>query len=114
MSQNTVRQLEENIRHAKEIVDLQTSLERLSENRDFKRVITKGYFIDEAVRLVHLKADPAMQTPERQASLISQIDAIGGLLSFFRTVEFNANQALKAVEADEATIEEMAAEELSK
>ena len=110
---NQVQAIERNILRAKEIVEFDKALQRLEDNRDFQKVIQEGYLKAEAIRLVHLKADPSMQTPERQASVITQIDAIGNLAAYFRTVGFNANIALKAVENDEATLEEIAAEELS-
>lgn len=111
MTQNIAQQLEENIKAAKQIVEMYNSLERLQNNRDFKQVILRGYFQDEAVRLVHLKVDPAFQTPERQASILAQIDAIGGLVQYFRTLEFNAMTAGKAIENDQAELEEVLAEE---
>lgn len=113
MSNDTVQQLEENIRQAKSIVELDESLQRLLRNKDFERVIKRGYLVDEAVRLVHLKADPAFQTPERKQAINDQIDAISHLLQFFRTVTFNAGTARKAIESDEATRDEILAEELS-
>lgn len=113
MSNDTVQQIEENIRQAKSIVEMDESLQRLTRNKDFQRVISKGYLVDEAVRLVHLKVDPSMATPERQASIDAQINGIGQLLSFFRTVTFNAGTARKAIESDEATRDEILAEELS-
>ena len=109
---NQVQRIEQNIRQAKEIVEFDKALQRLTENRDFQKVIQEGYFKAEAIRLVHLKADPSMQTPERQASVIAQMDAIGGLVSYLRTVSAAASMAMKAVESDEATLEEIAAEEL--
>lgn len=114
MSNATVQRIEENIQHLKEIVEFDKALQRLCENRDFRTVIKQGYFEKEAIRLVHLKADPAMQTPEKQASVVAQIDAIGGLLEYFRTIGFNAATALKSIEADEAERDEILAEELSK
>jgi len=113
MSNTDVQRIENNIKEARAIVELSNSLDRLKGNRDFKKLILEGYFRDEAVRLVHLKVDPSMQTAERQASVVSQIDAIGGLSSFLRTVEFNASIAAKAIESGEADIEEIQAEELS-
>lgn len=110
---DTVQRIEENIRQAKEIVELDNALKRLEQNRDFRKVIKEGYLEKEAIRLVHLRGDPAFQTPERQASVLRQIDAIGELLSFFRTVSFNANIALKAIEQDEAERDELIAEGLN-
>lgn len=114
MSQDTVQLIEENIRRAKEFVELDKALQRLMENRDFRKVVQEGYFRDEAVRLVHLRGDPAFQTPERQAAVLAQIDAISQLSGYFRTMRFNAQTALKAIEADEATRDEILAEEAAR
>lgn len=113
MSNDTVRQLEQNIREAKEILEIDKALQRLTQNQDFKKVIKQGYFEKEAVRLVHLKADPQMQTEASQKSIVAQIDAIGGLLSYFRTLGFNAMQAEKAIEADEVARDELLVEGLT-
>ena len=114
MTHDTVQRIEANIANSKEIVEHARALHRLCENRDFRKVIKEGYLEKEAIRLVHLRGDPAFQTPERQAAVLGQIDAIGQLLSYFRTVEHNAQVALKAIEQDEAVREEILAEELSK
>lgn len=114
MSQETAQRIEQNIRQAKEIVEFDKALMRLAGNRDFQKVIQGGYFKDEAVRLVHLKADPAMQTLERQTAIVAQIDAIGGLVSYFRTVTFNASIAMKAIESDEFTLNDILQEELTR
>lgn len=111
MTNDTVQQIEENIRQAKEIVEFEKTLLRLMENKDFRKVIGDGYLRDEAVRLVHLRGDPAMQTPERQASVLRQIDSISHLSNWFRTVAHNASVARKAIEADEETREELLREE---
>lgn len=92
-------------------MDRFAALERLRNNRDFKEIISKGYMKDEAVRLVHLKAAPQMCTPELQASIIKQIDAIGALDSFFNNMRHQALLAAKAIEADEETLEELRSEE---
>ena len=113
MSNDTVQRIEANIAQSKEIVELSKALSRLTENRDFRKVIKEGYLEKEAIRLVHLRGDPAFQTPERQAAVLVQIDAIGQLSSFFRTVHYNAGIALKAIEQDEAERDEILAEELA-
>lgn len=110
MTQDTVQEIEKNIQEARKLVELDKCLERLHQNQDFKKVVLEGYLIHEAVRLVHLKADPAFQTPERQASVLVQIDAIGGLVGYFRKVEQQASLALKAIAADEETRDEILAE----
>jgi hypothetical protein len=114
MTQETVRQIEDSIARAKKHIELDMALDRLEANRDFKAVIAEGYLEREAVRLVHLKSDPAMRTPERQASIVTQIDSIGGLLAFFRTVSQNAALASRSIEQDEFALEELRAEELQR
>ena len=107
MTQDTVQQIEKNIEKAKTAIELDKALERLESNRDFKLVVAEGYLKDEAVRLVHLKADPAMQTAERQATILQSINAVGGLLQYFHTVSRNAALAARSIEADEAELTEL-------
>ena len=111
MSQDAVAEIEKNIKLAKERVDLGDSLERLRNNRDFKKVIQEGFFCDEAVRLVQLKADPAFQTAERQESIVKQIDAIGAQNQYFQMIYQMAHLARKAIESDQETLEEVLAED---
>ena len=113
MTTDTVQILEANIQRAKEFQELGKALDRLEDNRDFKLLIVDGYIKNEAVRLVHLKADPAFQTVDKQKSIDKDIEAIGGLLSYFRKVDHQAEQAVKAIEADEAARDEILAEELA-
>lgn len=114
MSNDTVQRIEENIRNAQEIVALNEALERLTETRDFRTLIKSGYLEKESIRLVHLLADPAFQTKERQENIQAQINGIGQLLQYFRTVKHNASIAKKAIESDEAMRDEILAEELQK
>ena len=110
MTHQTVQAIEENIRQAKVIVGTGEALERLRSNRDFKTVILDGYFKQEAIRLVHLKADPSMQSPEMQKSIIAQMDAIGSLNQYFTAVYQQATIASKAVASDEEALSEILAE----
>ena len=111
MTQETVRQIEDSIQRDKQHIALNNALDRLESNRDFKAVIIEGYLEKEAIRLVHLKSAPFMQTAEKQASVISQIDAIGGLMAYFRTLSHNAAQAAASIESAQAAIEELLSEE---
>ena len=108
-----IKEIDLNIKQAQNFVDLGKSLERLRSNRDFKAVILDGYLEKEAIRLVHLKSDPNMQTSERQESIVKQIDAIGALNQYFTTVLQQANLASRAIAADEETREELLAEDVA-
>lgn len=105
MSEYQVEQLQLSIKAAQDRIGLAQSLERLKKNRDFHAVISQGYLIDEALRLVYLKADDAMQTPARQEQITKQIDGLGTFSAYLSTIEFLGRQALRTIEADEETLE---------
>ena len=106
-TQYEIKQLESGIKQAKEVAELGNSLERLQSNRDFKRVIGEGYFEQESIRLVHLKADANMQTVELQQSIVRQMDAIGALKVYFRVLMQRSGMALRTIEEDEETLNEL-------
>lgn len=111
MSQE-IETIELNIKHAKKAVDLMKSVQRLTTNRDFKKVFLEGYFEQEAIRLVLLKSDPSLQGAEDQAALIKQMDAIGSVRQYLNTVNQLGRMAEKAISEDEATRDELLAEDL--
>lgn len=110
MSDIELQQIELSIKQSRKIADLGDSLERLMLNRDFKKVILDGYFEQEAIRLVHLKADSNMQSIELQKSILLQIDAIGSLSAYFSTLRTRAAMAVNAISSDEETRDELLAE----
>jgi len=112
MSQSQIEEIELNIEQAKTLVEQGRALERLYNNRDFQEIIGKGYLEREAVRLVHLKSDPSMQSEEMQREVVKSIDGIGCLTHFFRSLSHQAMLAEKAIEEDERTREELMEEGL--
>lgn len=110
-NQEQIQRLEADIVSAKKTVEFGDALQRLRSNRDFKTVIQSGYLEQEAIRLVHLKGDPAMQSPEAQAAIVRQIDSIGELSNYFRTVDYQTRMGIRAIAADSETLEELLAEE---
>lgn len=111
MSQEQIAEIELNIKHAKELVALGRSLERLMTNRDFKKVFLEGYLKEEAVRLVHLKADANFQDAENQKSILQQIDAIGSVTHYLTALRHQGMLAEKAIEADEEALDELRGED---
>lgn len=109
--QEDIKALDASIQRSKEIVELGASLERLLSNRDFRTVVQEGYFKQEAIRLVHLRSDPAMQTPERQDDIVKQIDAIAGLSQYFTVLGQQAHMAKRSILVDEQTREDIMAGE---
>ena len=113
MSNEQIKGIEESIKHSKKLVDLGDSLERLRNNRDFKKIILDGYMEQECIRLVHLKSEPTFQTAEHQASIVTQMDGIGSLFQYLNKVLVQSNMAVRSIASDEAVREEILAEELS-
>lgn len=99
---DALQAIDKNIKEQRKVVELSDALTQLRSNRYFRKLIEEGYFAREAIRLVQLKADPDYQTPERQASILRQIDAIGELGEYFRTVRIQGEMAQKAIDTDEA------------
>jgi len=112
MSQSQIEEIELNIEQAKSFVEQGRALERLYGNPDFRKIIGEGFLEKEAVRLVHLKSDPSMQSEEMQREIVKQIDSIGCLTHYFRMVAHQKMLAEKAIEEDERTREELLEEGL--
>ena len=110
MSNDAIQEIELSIKEAQKMVDLGSAVQRLANNRDFKKVVMEMYFEKEAVRLVHLKANPAMQDKDRQDAIVKEMDAIGSFYQFLRTLEIQADMARRAVEDGETLREEILAE----
>ena len=107
---DTIENIEINIEHAKKYVNKMNSVFNLSKNRDFNDVIDKGYFEEEASRLVLLKADPNLQKPEDQASIIRSIDAIGHFRQYLSTVVSMGRMMEKSLMDDMETRQELLVE----
>jgi len=96
-----IQQIEQSIKDSSKNVEVADALARLYANRDFKKVIL------EAIRLVHAKADAALQSAESQKQLMNQIDAIGILKGYFHTIGFLGEQARKTISYAEEARQEL-------
>jgi hypothetical protein len=110
MQSSTVEEIQVEINEAREVIGLGDDLNRLMQTKEFKAVITEGYFKEEAVRLVELKAAPQMQAVERQAAILGAIDGIGQLQQHFNKIWVMADQAKAAIESSETELAELAVE----
>lgn len=104
-------QIQVDIDTAKNQVALRDALRRLSKNRDFKKLVLEQYFEKEPVRLCMLRADHNFQDPKDQADLLKELDAIGCLQQFFRSVLILGDRAEGALAEYEEELAEMRAEE---
>lgn len=111
-TQDQLNQLEREIKQHEAAIDFATSLNKLRLNRDFIKVISNGYLKDEAIRLVHAKGNPELQSADKQAAVIRDIDAIATLAQFFITVDQKAAIAARQLESAHETRAELAGEDL--
>lgn len=109
-TEQEIAALDQQIKDARPQLDLAAALERLRVNPDFKKLVVEGYLKNEAVRLVHLKADPNMSAPQHQAAIVRDIDSIGALAQFFATVDAVGRRAERAIAEAEQMREEILAE----
>lgn len=56
-----IQELELSIEQAKKLVERKNMILKLTSNREFKKVVLDGYFVDEAARLASISADPLQQ-----------------------------------------------------
>lgn len=102
-----IEELEISMEQAKEIIANSDSLIALSRNKDFIRIISQGYFINEASRLVLAKATPAMSSDALQKDVDNAIIAIGHLQKHFNSIMAMGNMAKKSLSEAEQTREEI-------
>lgn len=102
-----VAHIEQNIHEAKEAISIGDALARLFANRDFKKIVLDGFFREEAVRLVHLLADPNMQTAEKQKAILEDMRAIGAFREYLRFTETKAAMARKSLAFSEEALSEL-------
>lgn len=107
MSSIELQALDKSIKQAQKAIDLGDALERLKSNRDFKKIVSEGFFEQEAIRLVHLKSSPSMQSAESQKSIEQQMFSIGSLDQYFRMITVQAEMARKSIKFDEQVREEL-------
>lgn len=110
MSNSEVRELEESIERHKRDISLLNALESLQRNKHFIEVITQGFCTDKAVQLVQLKAQSNMQSPEYQAAVIREIDGIGTLVEYFKSIQANGEIAKRSLNDDQETLAQVLTE----
>ena len=103
--------IELTIKESKKYVDRMESLFKLTKNRDFVRLIDKGYFEEEASRLVLLKADPNMQDVKNQEHINKSIDSIGYFRQYLANVIQLGRMMEKSIEESNEAKNELLIEE---
>ena len=112
-NENDVRTIELNIDQAKATVDRMKVFMRLVDNKDFQEIIEKGYFEDEAVRLVGALASPGLADEVSQNEMQKDIQAIGRLRQYFYAITAQGRAAEGAIKSHENELDLMRAEGLA-
>lgn len=104
MHMNDREQLQHEISSAKEQIAIAEALERLRNNRDFKKVILQHFVKDEVVRMASLSADLSLSKDQREdtAALVSHH---GYLPNWFRIQELKAGAAQRTLEEASADLD---------
>lgn len=110
-NEEQIQEIEINIEASTKAIELMEALTRLHSNPDYKKVMIDGYFKDECVRLVLLKADYEMRSDDQQNQINKSIDAIGHTGTYLRTILQIGAQVNKDLRADKETKEELLAEQ---
>lgn len=95
MQMTDIEQIEISIDEAKRLVKKRDDLEKLIKNREFKSLITEGYFKEEAQRLVSISADPALV--QHQTEIMESIRAISLFQQFLQLVLRTGNMAAQQI-----------------
>ena len=101
--------IELSIEQAEVSVKKMTSLQTLTNNKEFSNIILDGYFKEEASRLVLIKAEPSMNSEEDQREIDKSIIAIGYFRQYLNTIMQMGKMSQKAMVDDVETRAELLA-----
>jgi hypothetical protein len=107
-----LQELEISLEDAQDRVNMAEALQRLHENKDFRKVILDGYFAKESQRVVMARADVNFHSEENLKQNLDAITGIGQLGAYFHKTFVFGESAYRAIEADKETKAEILAEQL--
>lgn len=108
--ENDISEVELTIKQAKDAIALKDAVVKLSNNREFRKIITEGYFKNEAARLTHLFSDPTILLNNQQEMVRNDLLGIGGLERYLRVLVQQGNAAQDALMEQEETLDELRSE----
>ena len=110
MSKNDLELIELSIEEAQKNINKFEALKRLRTNKDFKDIIEIGFLESEAVRAVHAKADPALQSPEAQQAVSNMIIAVGYFTRYLNYIMAEGENSVRAIDEHRKTRDEIMSE----
>lgn len=103
-----IEQLEMSIEQAKALVERRDLVLKLSRNREFNKIITDGYFKDEAARLVSISGE-INHKPHRD-EIFDSIKAISHFRQFLSDIVRLGNLAEQEIESSEEYLADLRGE----
>ena len=94
--------LEQQLKGNKTLIEVRDMALKLSENREFRKLILEGFCLTESARYVHESADPHL-SPEQRADALAMAQAGGHLKRFLSMAVVVGNTASRElVDVEEA------------
>ena len=109
MSEVTVQQLETQRETMKQAVEMRQAVQRLTQNADFRKVITEQFMEKECARYVHASADPALNE-RNQKDALSIAQAAGHLKRYLSVLIQMGNAAENELDSIDTALDEARAE----
>ena len=109
MSEVTVQQLESQREGMKQAVEMRQAVQRLSQNADFRKVISENFMEKECARYVHASADPAL-SERNQKDALSVAQAAGHLKRYLSVLIQMGNAAENELDSVDTALDEARAE----
>lgn len=107
---NEIQEIELGIEEAKKYIEKKAAVLRLENNRDFKKLVMKGFFEDEASRLALLSADPRLKPEDRQ-DIMEKLKAISHFHQYIHGIIMQGSVAENSVREYEEALDDIRAEE---
>jgi hypothetical protein len=105
-----LQQLETGLEEAKKIIAFRDAILKLTENREFKRVVREEFFERDCARYARESADPSL-TDRQRADALAMAQAAGHFKRWL-SIQLNmGNAAAEQMVEIEAAIDEVRAEE---
>lgn len=104
--ETTIKQLEEQSADLKKLVELRDAVIKLSNNREFKRVIHEEFLLHNCARYAQLSADPSLPADNR-ADALALAQAAGHLKRFLSVQVQLGNNAESQLSQISDAIDEM-------
>jgi|JI9StandDraft_2_1071091.scaffolds.fasta_scaffold05826_5 hypothetical protein len=104
-----IQQLEQQLETADYLIKRKDAAIRLSNNKDFKRLVIDEYFTAEAARLIMASGDPNL-TEQQRADFVAMGQACGHFKRYLSAIVREATMAERDVPNIEETLAELRAE----